>query len=102
MTKEKPNVFDVICDMTRIAKHHEAMESFFKDRIAELDADEERILRIIAKHQPISSCNLRNHTRKITKETRLHIESLLWYKGIVRIVGGKLTVHPAFMEMTNE
>lgn len=99
MTKEKSNGFDFIRDATRIVEENEAMKSFFKDRIAELSDGEKKVLSIIAEHQPISSCNLRNHTRKITKETRHHIESLLWYKGIVRIVGGKLTVHPVFMEV---
>lgn len=45
MTKKKSNVFDVICDMTRIVEENEAM------------------------------------------------------KNIISIIGGKLTVHPAFMEV---
>lgn len=99
MAKEKSNVFDVICDMTRIAEQNVAMESFFKDRIAELDADEERILRIIAKHQPIAEFDLRSHTRKITRTERGFILVALMHDNIIRTIGGKLTVHPAFMEV---
>lgn len=99
MTKEKSNGFDFIRDATKIVEQNEAMKSFFKDRIAELDADEERILRIIAKHQPIAEFDLRSHTRKIYKKERGIAVSRLNARDIIRAVGGKLTVHPAFMEV---
>ncbi len=101
MTKEKSNGFDFIRDATRIVEQNEAMKSFFKDRLAELDADGKRILQIIAKYQPISSSDLRNHTR-MKKDKRLHIEAFLWYKGIITFKNAKLTVHPAFMEVIHE
>lgn len=98
MEKNASN-FNAIHEVTRLVEQNEAMKSFFKDRIAELDADGKRILQIIAKHQPISEFNLRSHTRKIGKTERGLILVVLMHNNIIRNIGGKLTVHPAFMEV---
>ena len=101
MERNASNNFDFLRDATRIVEQNEAMKGFFRDRIAELDADEKRILQIIAKHQPISSSDLRNHTRISGCILRMK-EALLWHKGIITSKNAKLTVHPAFMEVIHE